>query len=236
MSEPPEGERLVEYLVALTRLENPGAPSLRESVAGTLGVDYETMLNAPGEYDEALGMTYAQAADVVHETSLELVETLAEHDFDVPESEREAGPDVEVNMNLLVVDLETIGNGEPNRVPTTTCATSSRTSAKRRNRASRGRGRGSAHRGRPRESTCRPEDRVPHARRRRPATHGAELLHAGPAEGAGQASVASREGGGGGVLERHYSENGDYPEEIGVVAWGPQPCAPAARPSRRCSR
>ncbi len=111
MSEPPADERLVEYLVALTRLENPGAPSLRESVAGALGVDYETMLNAPGEYDEALGMTYAEAADEVYETSVDLIETLAEHDFDIPVSEREAGPDDEVNMNLLVVDLETIGDG-----------------------------------------------------------------------------------------------------------------------------
>ncbi|WP_306057460.1 cobaltochelatase subunit CobN [Natronococcus wangiae] len=110
MSEPPADERLVEYLVALTRLENPGAPSLRGSVAGALGVDYETMLESPGEYDDALGMTYAEAADVVHETSLKLVETLAEHGFDVPESERDAGPDDEVNMNLLVVDLETIGD------------------------------------------------------------------------------------------------------------------------------
>ncbi len=111
MSEPPEGERLTEYLVALTRLENPGAPSLRESVAGALGVDYQTMLDSPGKYDEALGMTYAEAADIVYETSVELIETLAEHDFDIPVSEREAGPDDEVNMNLLVVDLETIGDG-----------------------------------------------------------------------------------------------------------------------------
>src|SRR5699024_1403020 len=41
MGEPPIDERLVEYLVALTRLENPGAPSLRESVAGVLGIDYD---------------------------------------------------------------------------------------------------------------------------------------------------------------------------------------------------
>ena len=109
MGEPPEDDRLVDYLVALTRLENPGAPSLRESVAGVLGVDYDKLRNAPGEYDDALGMTYAAAADHVHETSLELVETLAAHEFDVPESELEDG-DSEVNMNLLVVDIDPLGD------------------------------------------------------------------------------------------------------------------------------
>ncbi|MBV0926079.1 cobaltochelatase subunit CobN [Halomicroarcula limicola] len=109
MGEPPEDDRLVDYLVALTRLENPGAPSLRESVAGVLGVDYDKLRNAPGEYDDALGMTYAEAADRVHETSLDLVATLADRGFDVPESELADG-DSEVNMNLLVVDLDPLGD------------------------------------------------------------------------------------------------------------------------------
>jgi cobaltochelatase CobN len=109
MGEPPAADRLVDYLVALTRLENPGAPSLRESVAGVLGVDYDKLRNAPGEYDDALGMTYAQAADRVHETSLDLVETLARYEFDVPESELEDS-DSEVNMNLLVVDIDPLGD------------------------------------------------------------------------------------------------------------------------------
>ncbi|TYT60945.1 cobaltochelatase subunit CobN [Natrialba swarupiae] len=222
MSEPPEGERLVEYLVALTRLENPGAPSLRESVAGTLGVDYETMLNAPGEYDEALGMTYAQAADVVHETSLELVETLAEHDFDVPESEREAGPDVEVNMNLLVVDLETIGNGRAKSgahddlrdVLAYICE-----EAKPRVQG--------AEDEVPRTADALSGEYVPPGGSGAPTRGGVDLLPTArnfytldprkvPAKPAWQVGKEVAEG----VLERHYSENGDYPEEIGVVAWG----------------
>jgi len=111
MGEPPEGDRLVEYLVALTRLENPGAPSLRESVAGVLGVDYDALRNRPGEYDDALGTTYARAADRVYDVCVDLVDTLADEGFDVPADEREAGPDDEVNLNLLVVDLEPIGDG-----------------------------------------------------------------------------------------------------------------------------
>ncbi|MEF8856136.1 MAG: cobaltochelatase subunit CobN, partial [Haloplanus sp.] len=98
MSEPPEADRLVEYLVALTRLENPGGASLRESVAGVLGVDYQRMLDEPGAYDDALGMTLSAAADEVYETSVDFVTTLAEHGFDIPASEAEAGADDEVNM------------------------------------------------------------------------------------------------------------------------------------------
>ncbi|MFB6127341.1 MAG: cobaltochelatase subunit CobN [Halolamina sp.] len=109
LGEPPAGERLVEYLVALTRLENPGAPSLRESVAGVLGVDYRAMLDEPGTYDDDLGMTYAEAADEVYETSVELVERLAAADFDVPTAETAAADD-EVNMNLLVVDVDPLGD------------------------------------------------------------------------------------------------------------------------------
>uniref|UniRef100_UPI0019535074 hypothetical protein n=1 Tax=Citrobacter youngae TaxID=133448 RepID=UPI0019535074 len=45
---------------------NPGVPSLREAVAGVLGVDYDRLRNDPGVYDEALGMTYAAAADIVY--------------------------------------------------------------------------------------------------------------------------------------------------------------------------
>ena len=110
MGEPPADDRLVAYLVALTRLANPGAPSLRESVAGVLGVDYDRMLDEPGAYDDDLGMYLSAAADRVHETSLDLVSELAARDFDVPASEADAGPDDEVNMNLLVVDIDPLGD------------------------------------------------------------------------------------------------------------------------------
>jgi cobaltochelatase CobN len=222
MSEPPADERLVEYLVALTRLENPGAPSLRESVAGALGVDYERMLNAPGEYDEALGTTYAEAADVVHETSLELVETLAEHEFDVPESERDAGPADEVNMNLLVVDLETIGDARAKsgahddlrEVLAYICE-----EAQPRVQG--------AEDEIPRTADALSGEYVPPGGSGAPTRGGVDLLPTArnfytldprkvPAKPAWQVGREVAEG----VLERHYSESGEYPEEIGVVAWG----------------
>ncbi|MFT4904333.1 MAG: cobaltochelatase CobN [Natronomonas sp.] len=222
MGEPPEDDRLVEYLVALTRLENAGAPSLRESVAGVLGVDYQRMLDAPGEYDETLGMTYSQAADEVHELSVELVETLTERDFDVPESDVEAGPDDEVNMNLLVVDIDPLGDA---------------------------RVQGGAHDDL-REALsfiCEEaapgvfgaEDEIPQTADAlngeyvqpggsgAPTRGGVDLLPTGrnfytldprkvPARSAWEVGREVAEG----TLERHHSEHGEYPEEIGVVAWG----------------
>ncbi|RQG89256.1 cobaltochelatase subunit CobN [Natrarchaeobius halalkaliphilus] len=222
MSEPPAGERLVSYLVALTRLENPGAPSLRESVAGVLGVDYRTMLESPGEYDETLGMTFSEAADEVYETSVELVGTLAEHDFDVPESERETGADDELNMNLLVVDLETIGDGRAKsgahddlrEVLAYICE-----EAQPRVQG--------AEDEIPRTANALSGGYVPPGGSGAPTRGGVDLLPTGrnfytldprkvPARTAWRVGREVAEG----VLERHRAEHGEYPEEIGVVAWG----------------
>ncbi|SEV88029.1 cobaltochelatase subunit CobN [Natrinema salifodinae] len=222
MSEPPADERLVEYLVALTRLENPGAPSLRESVAGALGVDYDKMLNAPGEYDEALGMTYAEAADVVHETSLDLVETLAEHDFDIPESERQAGADDEVNMNLLVVDLETIGDARAKSGAHDYLREALAYICEEAQPRVQG-----AEDEIPRTADALSGEYVPPGGSGAPTRGGVDLLPTArnfytldprkvPAKPAWQVGREVAEG----VLERHRSENGEYPEEIGVVAWG----------------
>ncbi|WP_440769682.1 cobaltochelatase subunit CobN [Natronorubrum sp. DTA28] len=222
MSEPPADERLVEYLVALTRLENPGAPSLRESVAGALGVDYEKMLNSPGEYDEALGMTYAEAADVVYETSVDLIETLAEHEFDVPVSELEGGPDDEVNMNLLVVDLETIGDGRAKSRAHDNLRKALAYICEEAQPRVQG-----AEDEIPRTVDALSGEYVPPGGSGAPTRGGVDLLPTArnfytldprkvPAKAAWQVGSEVAEG----VLERHHAEHDGYPEEIGVVAWG----------------
>ncbi|MCU4799072.1 cobaltochelatase subunit CobN [Halobacteria archaeon HArc-gm2] len=223
MSEPPADERLVEYLVALTRLENPGAPSLRESVAGVLGVDYQAMLDEPGTYDEDLGMTYAQAADEVFETSLDLVSTLAEHDFDVPESNVAADPADEVNMNLLVVDVDPIGDARARsgahddlrEVLAYICEEAAP------------RVRGSEDEV-PRTADALNGEYVPPGGSGAPTRGGVDLLPTArnfytldprkvPAKSAWEVGSEVADG----VAERHHDENdGEYPEEIGVVAWG----------------
>ena len=222
MGEPPEGTRLVEYLVALTRLENPGAPSLRESVAGVLGVDYDRLLNDPGAYDETLEMTYAEAADEIRDVSTDLVETLAAEGFDVPASEHEAGPDEEVNMNLLVVDIDPLGDARARsgahddlrEVLAYICEEA----------APRVRG---AREEIPRTADAVAGEYVPPGGSGAPTRGGVDLLPTArnfytldprkvPARSAWQVGKEVADT----VADRHHDENGEYPEEIGVVAWG----------------
>ena len=222
MGEPPADDRLVEYLVALTRLENPGGPSLRESVAGVLGVDYQQMLDEPGTYDEALGMTLAEAADEVYETSLSLVETLAENAFAVPESAVAADQDEEVNMNLLVVDIDPIGDGRAKsgahddlrEALAFICGdVAPRVQA--------------ASEEIPQTVDALAGEYVEPGGSGAPTRGGVDLLPTGrnfytldprkvPARSAWQVGREVADG----VAERHRRAEGAYPEEIGVVAWG----------------
>ena len=222
MGEPPESDRLVEYLVALTRLENPGAPSLRKSVAGVLGVDYDRMLDSPGEYDETLGMTYSRAADEVHALSVELVETLAEHGFDVPEAEPDAGPDDETTMNLLVVDIDPLGDarvkGGAHDDLRAALAYICEEAAPRVLEADAEI---------PQTADALNGEYVPPGGSGAPTRGGVDLLPTGrnfytldprkiPARSAWEVGREVAEG----TLERHHDAEGEYPEEIGVVAWG----------------
>ena len=221
MGEPPAGDRLAEYLVALTRLENPGGPSLRESVAGALGVDYDRMLDAPGEYDETLGMTYGEAADAVYETSLELVRALAAHDFDVPESEADADPD-ETTVNLLVVGVEPLGDarvasGAHDRLREALAFVCEEAAPRVREALAEI----------PRTADALAGAYVPPGGSGAPTRGGVDLLPTGrnfytldprkvPARAAWEVGreVAAD------ALERHRETDGAYPEEVGVVAWG----------------
>ena len=222
MGEPPEADRLVEYLIALTRLENPGGPSLRESVAGVLGVEYQRMLDSPGEYDDTLGMTYSQAADEVHGLSVELVETLAEHDFDVPEAEPDAGPDDETTMNLMVVDIDALGDarvkGGAHDDLREALAFICEEAAPRVLEAEAEI---------PRTVDALAGEYVQPGGSGAPTRGGVDLLPTGrnfytldprkvPARSAWEVGWEVADG----TVQRHHDAEGEYPEEIGVVAWG----------------
>ncbi|PSP93178.1 cobaltochelatase subunit CobN [Halobacteriales archaeon QS_4_62_28] len=221
MGEPPAEERLVEYLVALTRLENPGAPSLRESVAGVLGVDYDALRNDPGQYDEALGMTYAEAADHVYETSIDLVRTLADHDFDVPASERNDG-ESEINMNLLVVDIDPLGDARAQSSAHDDLRATLQFICEEATPRVRG-----AEDEVPRTADALDGEYVPPGGSGAPTRGGVDLLPTArnfytldPRKIPAKSAWAVGSEVAGGVVERHHAEEGEYPEEIGVVAWG----------------
>lgn len=81
LGQPPEGEDLVEYLLALAQYKNGELPSLFETLAAPYGVPYETLLANGGHTLAATGGTYAAAVDAIRAEAQSLVEALAAADF-----------------------------------------------------------------------------------------------------------------------------------------------------------
>lgn len=78
LGQPPEGEKLVEFLVQLTRLSNGNIPSLREEITEALGYRYDELLSGrgkvmPGVAGETGGKIIARA----HGSALEMIRSLA---------------------------------------------------------------------------------------------------------------------------------------------------------------
>jgi cobaltochelatase CobN len=105
----PEGPRLVEFTVQLTRLANGEAPSLRESLATALGYDYDRLLASRGQPSPELGgRSGAEVIAQIHETALKLVSALAEDNFQpeaVPVAVRailgRPAPEVEASLRYV---------------------------------------------------------------------------------------------------------------------------------------
>lgn len=78
----PEHDRLVEFLVQLTRLPNSTVPSLRESLLTSMGYDLDELQENRGRtlphFKDRTGGEIIRSA---HETALQLVGQLAEHQF-----------------------------------------------------------------------------------------------------------------------------------------------------------
>ncbi|MBC7359546.1 MAG: cobaltochelatase subunit CobN [Desulfacinum sp.] len=78
----PEGRRLVEFLVQLTRLANGSVPSLREAVIRSMGFDVDDVLEHRGRrLDRFGGLSGGEIVRAAHEKALALVHRLAESDF-----------------------------------------------------------------------------------------------------------------------------------------------------------
>lgn len=78
----PEGDRLVELLVQLTRLSNGEVPSLRESIVSCLGYDFETVADNKGSMiDPSKGLTGGDIIAEAHQLAVGIVKILADCDF-----------------------------------------------------------------------------------------------------------------------------------------------------------
>ncbi len=83
--EPPLDGRLVEMLVALTRLANGPVPSLRQATAEALGYDYDELLAERGKLNLSLGKTGGQLLDEINVLVLKMMAELSQKDFNPEE-------------------------------------------------------------------------------------------------------------------------------------------------------
>jgi len=91
----PEGERLAEFLVQLSRLSNGSVPSLRESILSALGFDYDELLENKGRsLPHFRGKTGGQIIQSAHKKGLAIVKYLEQSRFDT------AGIDAVVKSSL----------------------------------------------------------------------------------------------------------------------------------------
>ncbi len=84
---PPQDENLVEYLLALTRLDNGDVPSLAQTIAAIYGYDYYELLEQSGKMLPDGSKTYGVLVDDIREHSREVILLLAEHNFAVARAE-----------------------------------------------------------------------------------------------------------------------------------------------------
>ena len=77
----PTGDSLVEYLLAMTRLQNGEIPSLFASVAALKGYDYEELQDRQGEIITGTAQTYGSVLDEIREDCRILAMRLMEAEF-----------------------------------------------------------------------------------------------------------------------------------------------------------
>lgn len=81
LGQPPEGERLTDFLWLLTRLDNGDVPSLNQAVAGYYGYDYYYLLENSSLFYEPLKITFAMLIDRITEQCREIILLLQEQAF-----------------------------------------------------------------------------------------------------------------------------------------------------------
>ena len=81
LGRPPQGDDMIEYILALTRLENGDKPSLRQTLAHAYGFDYYELLENSATMMAGNTKTYGAFVDELNEKSKEIVLLLANKDF-----------------------------------------------------------------------------------------------------------------------------------------------------------
>lgn len=84
---PPEGEELVEYLLALTKLDNGKVPSLMKNLAAMHGHDYYELMEHSEQMLADGSMTYGMLLDKIREQAREAILILQKNSFDAAKIE-----------------------------------------------------------------------------------------------------------------------------------------------------
>ena len=81
LGQPPAGEHFVEYLFALTKLENGEIPSLAKTVSKMFGYDYYDLMDNSSKMLPDGSKTYGMLLDEVREKSIEIIKVVMDHQF-----------------------------------------------------------------------------------------------------------------------------------------------------------
>ena len=199
--EPPEGSRLEEFLVALTRLKNGSVPSLREALAHCMGFDLNRLLENRGRAVDGI-KTGGQVIENIHEMSLCIIKRFHELDFaldSIPSIQMELvgrrDPDVEAA-------LQYVGSTLLKNILATTDELKNTLLA------------------------CR-GGYVPPGPSGAPTRGMADILPTGrnfysvdplaiPSETAWKVGVSQAEA----LLDRYLRDEGEYPQNVGFIVWG----------------
>ena len=86
MGNPPQGEKLTEYLYALVRLENPDMPSLPKTLAQAYGYDYYELIDNSSKLLPDGILSYGMLLDKINGQCLEIIRLLQGDGFVVDEA------------------------------------------------------------------------------------------------------------------------------------------------------
>lgn len=81
MGNPPAGDKLTEYLFALTRLENGQVPSLPKTLAKAYGYDYYQLMDESSKLMPDGILTYGMLLDKINEACLSIIRVLQNNEF-----------------------------------------------------------------------------------------------------------------------------------------------------------
>ena len=201
LGEPPEGSRLDEFLVALTRLANGQVPSLRQSLAEAMGYDYDYLLDNRGKIVSG-SKTCGQVIEDLNAHALRLVSGLHERGFAVetiPELMKEIlgkrNPKIEKVLDYIATTLAPNIDATVDELSAILCASDG----------------GFVSPGPSGAPTRGMADILPTGR-----NFYSVDPQAIPSQAAWKVGVAQADA----LLERYLEDEGCYPESLGMVIWG----------------